>query len=126
VLPARRKPLPFLCESTGVETYFANELEARSRRVFAFHRLETLAEWAGRGGPGQNKEYKDDQREGVQLNAPTAEIEDVFREQQRGIPGAMQREGGAEDRDKQGASIDGRGVHLHLRRSTTLLSDVVG
>ena len=46
--PAWRKPLPFLYESTGVETYFTNGLEpdARSRRVFAFHRPETLAEWA--------------------------------------------------------------------------------
>ncbi len=42
-------PLPFRYESTGVETYFTNSLdpEPRSRRVFAFHRPETLAEWAG-------------------------------------------------------------------------------
>src|SRR5947209_10226278 len=48
VPPAWRKPLPFLYESTGVETFFTNGLEpeARSRRVFAFHRPETLAEWA--------------------------------------------------------------------------------
>jgi type I restriction enzyme R subunit len=48
VPPAWRRPLPFLYESTGVETYFTNGLdpEARSRRVFAFHRPETLAEWA--------------------------------------------------------------------------------
>ncbi len=40
-------PLPFLYESTGVETYFRDERdpEPRSRRVFAFHRPETLAEW---------------------------------------------------------------------------------
>ena len=39
--------LPFLYESTGVETYFRDERdpEPRSRRVFAFHRPETLAEW---------------------------------------------------------------------------------
>ena len=45
---AWRKPLPFLYESTGVETYFTNGLdpEPRSRRVFTFHRPETLAEWA--------------------------------------------------------------------------------
>src|SRR5258707_8446860 len=44
VPPAWRKPLPFLYESTGVETYFTNGLEpeARSRRTFAFHRPETL------------------------------------------------------------------------------------
>src|SRR5207247_11434322 len=39
-------PPPFLYESTGVETYFRDERdpEARSRRVFTFHRPETLAE----------------------------------------------------------------------------------
>jgi type I restriction enzyme R subunit len=42
-------PLPFLYESTGVETFFTNGLdpEPRSRRTFAFHRPETLAHWAG-------------------------------------------------------------------------------
>ncbi len=42
-----RKPLPFCYQSTAVETRFTNLLEpdARSRRVFAFHRPETLAEW---------------------------------------------------------------------------------
>ena len=45
--PAWRKPLPFLYESTGVETFFTNGLDPapRSRRVFAFHRPETLHEW---------------------------------------------------------------------------------
>ena len=40
-------PLPFIYESTGVETRFTNTLdpEARSRQVFWFHRPETLAEW---------------------------------------------------------------------------------
>ncbi|MBI3979354.1 MAG: DEAD/DEAH box helicase family protein [Chloroflexi bacterium] len=48
VPPAWRKPLPFLYESTGVETSFTNGLDPtpRSRRLFAFHRPETLAEWA--------------------------------------------------------------------------------
>ena len=47
--PAWHKPLPFLYESTGVETFFTNGLdpEPRSRRVFAFHQPATLAEWAG-------------------------------------------------------------------------------
>ncbi len=42
-----RKPLPFCYQSTGIETRFTNLLEpdARSRRVFAFHRPETLAAW---------------------------------------------------------------------------------
>lgn len=41
-------PPPFRYESTGVETYFRDERDPfpRSRRVFAFHRPETLAEWA--------------------------------------------------------------------------------
>jgi len=39
--------LPFLYESTGIETFFRNERDPhpRSRRVFAFHRPETLAAW---------------------------------------------------------------------------------
>ncbi len=50
-VPAWHRPLPFLYESTGVETFFTNRLDPqpRSRRVFAFHRPETLAEWAGDG-----------------------------------------------------------------------------
>ena len=40
--------LPFLYESTGIETFFRDERDPapRSRRVFTFHRPETLAEWA--------------------------------------------------------------------------------
>ena len=40
-------PLPFLYESTGVETFFRDnrDPQPRSRRVFAFHRPETLADW---------------------------------------------------------------------------------
>ena len=40
-------PLPFVYESTGVETYFRDERdpEPRSRRVFAFHKPKTLLEW---------------------------------------------------------------------------------
>ncbi|MGO8764892.1 MAG: DEAD/DEAH box helicase family protein, partial [Limisphaerales bacterium] len=39
--------LPFLYESTGIETFFRDERdpEPRSRQVFSFHRPETLAEW---------------------------------------------------------------------------------
>ncbi len=39
--------LPFLYESTGIETFFRDERDPhpRSRRVFAFHRPETLAKW---------------------------------------------------------------------------------
>jgi type I restriction enzyme R subunit len=48
-LPAPVRPLPFLYQATGVETYFTNRLDpdARSRRVFSFHRPETLDAWLG-------------------------------------------------------------------------------
>ncbi len=44
-LPAWFRPLPFRYQSTGVETCFTSGLdpEPRSRNVFSFHRLETLA-----------------------------------------------------------------------------------
>ncbi len=44
-LPAHIRPLPFLYQSTGVETRFTNGLDPqpRSRSVFSFHRPETLA-----------------------------------------------------------------------------------
>ena len=50
-LPAHRKPLPFLYETTGSETRFTNLLdpEPRSRNVFAFHTPEVLAHWVGSG-----------------------------------------------------------------------------
>jgi len=53
-LPAWRRPLPFLYESTGVETHFTNGLdpEPRARPVFAFHRPEMLAEWLTYAGSG--------------------------------------------------------------------------
>jgi type I restriction enzyme R subunit len=46
-LPACTRPLPFLYQSTGVETRFTNGLdpEPRSRGLFSFHRPETLAAW---------------------------------------------------------------------------------
>jgi type I restriction enzyme R subunit len=41
------EPLPFIYESTGEETFFrdSRDPDPRSRRVFAFHRPETLSEW---------------------------------------------------------------------------------
>jgi type I restriction enzyme R subunit len=44
-------PLPFLYQSTGVETFFTHEQDPnpRSRRVFAFHQPETLEAWAQPG-----------------------------------------------------------------------------
>ena len=46
-IPHVTLPLPFLYESTGVETFFRDERdpEPRSRRVFTFHRPEELADW---------------------------------------------------------------------------------
>jgi len=46
-LDAPYRPLPFLYESTGVETRFTNGLDpdARSREVFYVHRPETLVGW---------------------------------------------------------------------------------
>ena len=48
-LPAYRKPLPFLYETTGAETRFTNLIdpEPRSRGIFAFHTPDALADWAG-------------------------------------------------------------------------------
>jgi type I restriction enzyme R subunit len=46
-LVCHQKPLPFIYESTGTETYFrdSRDPDYRSRRVFAFHKPETLQEW---------------------------------------------------------------------------------
>ena len=47
-VPSASGPLSFGYESTGVETYFRDERDpdARSRRVFSFHRPETLESWS--------------------------------------------------------------------------------
>jgi type I restriction enzyme, R subunit len=56
-LPAWHRPLPFLFESTGVESHFTNGLDPqpRARGVFAFFRPELLAGWLAYlpGAPGQ-------------------------------------------------------------------------
>jgi len=46
-LPHVAEPLPFAYESTGMETFFRDGRDPNpcSRRVFAFHRPETLGEW---------------------------------------------------------------------------------
>ncbi|HQC87306.1 MAG TPA: DEAD/DEAH box helicase family protein, partial [Rhodoferax sp.] len=46
-LPAWRRPLPFVWESTGIENHFTNGLdpEPRARAVFAFFRPELLVQW---------------------------------------------------------------------------------
>ena len=52
-LPAHRKPLPFLYETTGEVTHFTNLLDPQptSRRVFSFHTPDVLAHWVGAGSP---------------------------------------------------------------------------
>lgn len=47
LLPSKIAGLPFLYESTGVETRFRDERdpEPRSRRVYSFHQPKTLADW---------------------------------------------------------------------------------
>ena len=47
LLPVYRKPLSFGYESTGVETFFRDlrDPDSRTRRVFAFHKPETLLQW---------------------------------------------------------------------------------
>ncbi|MDQ2912539.1 MAG: DEAD/DEAH box helicase family protein [Chloroflexota bacterium] len=51
-LPAYRRPLPFLYESTGTETKFTNLIDPqpRSREVFWFHRPETMRRWLDEAG----------------------------------------------------------------------------
>ena len=46
-IPHVSLPLPFIYESTGIETFFRDDRDPqpRSRRIFAFHRPETLADW---------------------------------------------------------------------------------
>lgn len=46
-MPALNKPMRFHYESTGTETFFRDidDPNSRSRRVFAFHRPETLLDW---------------------------------------------------------------------------------
>jgi type I restriction enzyme, R subunit len=46
-LPTVQEPLPFNYESTGIETFFRDlrDPTPKSRRVFAFHKPETLKEW---------------------------------------------------------------------------------
>ena len=53
-LPAYIRPLPFLYQSTGIETRFTNGLdpEPRSRNVFSFHCPSTLSGWIARDHDG--------------------------------------------------------------------------
>jgi type I restriction enzyme R subunit len=46
-LPSVSNPLPYAYETTGIETYFRyiRDPYSRSRRVYSFHRPETLFDW---------------------------------------------------------------------------------
>jgi type I restriction enzyme, R subunit len=61
-LPAHVRPLPFLYQSTGIETRFTNGLdpEPRSRQIFAFHKPDTLAEWIAQSGIQPEAPIRDD------------------------------------------------------------------
>ena len=61
-LPAHVRPLPFLYQSTGVETRFTNGLdpEPRSRQTFTFHKPDTLAEWITHSGVQPEAPVRDD------------------------------------------------------------------
>ncbi len=61
-LPAHVRPLPFLYQSTGVETRFTNGLdpEPRSRQTFAFHKPDTLADWITQSGAQPEAPIRDD------------------------------------------------------------------
>lgn len=50
-LPHVQEPLPFAYESTGMETFFRDlrDPEPCSRRMFAFHKPDTLKEWLSQG-----------------------------------------------------------------------------
>ncbi|MBK7333876.1 MAG: DEAD/DEAH box helicase family protein [Betaproteobacteria bacterium] len=71
-LPAWLRPLPFVYESTGVETHFTNGLdpEPRARNVFAFHKPDTLAEWLDQCGSGFSPTPASSRPEGRPTDAP--------------------------------------------------------
>ena len=50
-IPHASNPLPFGYESTGTETFFVDlrDQNPRSRRVFAFHKPQTLKDWMNQG-----------------------------------------------------------------------------
>jgi type I restriction enzyme, R subunit len=78
-LPAHVRPLPLCYQSTGTETRFTCGLdpEPRSRRVFSFHRPETLAAWIVPNNIGASSPLVDEPRV---LYGPT------FRDRLRRLP----------------------------------------
>ncbi|MBD0305628.1 MAG: restriction endonuclease subunit R, partial [Nitrospiraceae bacterium] len=77
-LPAYIRPLPFLYQSTGIETRFTNGLDPqpRSRQVFSFHRPSTHAEWLARAGI---QEAPPVQQEAVAYRSPRYRIHSTLR-----------------------------------------------
>jgi type I restriction enzyme R subunit len=73
-------PLPYLYQSTGVETTFRDnrDPEPRSRRVFTFHRPETLVKWLSPVGAPLV---------GTQDRAPSASPAPTLRARLRTLPG---------------------------------------
>jgi type I restriction enzyme, R subunit len=72
-LPAWIHPLPFLYQSTGIETRFTNlfDPDPRSRRVFHFYRPETFADWLN--APPQENGFPSSLRSRLQLMPPLVE-----------------------------------------------------
>lgn len=66
-IPHIYNPLPFGYESTGTETFFVDQRDPdpRSRRVFAFHRPETLSDWIS-----QDETLRDRLKRLPELHAP--------------------------------------------------------
>ncbi|MDZ4146076.1 MAG: type I restriction-modification enzyme R subunit C-terminal domain-containing protein [Burkholderiales bacterium] len=95
-LPAWRRPLPFVWESTGVETHFTNGLdpEPRARSVFAFFRPELLVQWLAYLPPSVRPEPTPVRPELVEGQASTSsartakesEAPDTFLTRMRSMP----------------------------------------
>jgi type I restriction enzyme R subunit len=53
-IPAPYRPLPFLYQSTGIETRFTNlfDPQPRSRRIFSFPRPDTVSAWLAERNTG--------------------------------------------------------------------------
>ncbi len=94
-LPAPLRPLPFLYQSTGIETVFTNRLdpEPRSRPLFHFHRPETLADWLDRaptslpmiGGKPNPLSQRPASLRTRLLTLPALDVENLWPAQQKAV-----------------------------------------
>ena len=84
-LPAYRRPLPFLYQSTGVETRFTNLLDPqpRSRSLFAFHKPETLAAWLGVSESARESQDLDQQ---MAAEPPDGYLSQNLRQKLKAVP----------------------------------------